>query len=191
MHRALFDNPKAPAHLLAGIAKRLSETERNSSDAERDSKDVKLFAYLNTQLKSGQLENYPSLVIDVRNFGFFVDVPALGMSGLVHLSSVEDDFYIFEAARNQLVGRRTRRVIRLGDQVTVQVNKVDTFKKQVDFRLTRPLPKARPIRGARTKCGIRRGAAHRRCHEEMADCFPGSVRRRARFRRDSLRGGSR
>ena len=147
VHRALFDNPKAPAHLLAGIAKRLSETERNSSDAERDSKDVKLFAYLNAQLKSGQPENYPSLVIDVRNFGFFVDVPALGMSGLVHLSSVEDDFYVFDAARNQLVGRRNRRVIRLGDQITVQVNKVDTFKKQVDFRLTRPLPKPRPARG--------------------------------------------
>src|SRR5208282_1471251 len=115
---------KTSAHGLAPVAKRLSETERNSGDAERDSKDVKLFAYLRGQLKSGQLEVYPALVIDVRNFGFFVDVPALGMSGLVHLSSVEDDFYIFDAARNQLVGRRTRRVIRLGDKVTVQVGKV-------------------------------------------------------------------
>jgi ribonuclease R len=151
VHRALFDKPKLSPHALASVAKRLSETERNSADAERDSKDVKLFAYLSGQLKSGRAENYPALVIDVRNFGFFVDVPALGMSGLVHLSSVEDDFYIFDAARDQLVGRRTRRVIRLGDQITVQVSKVDTFKKQVDFRLTRPLPKARPIHGGPEK----------------------------------------
>jgi ribonuclease R len=53
----------------------------------------------------------------------------------VPLSLVQDDFFVFDAARNLLVGRRTRRVIRLGDKVTVQVAKVDSFKKQVDFRL--------------------------------------------------------
>jgi ribonuclease R len=108
-------------------------------------------------------------VTDVRNFGFFVDVPGLGMSGLVPLSTVTDDFFVFDAARNHLVGRRTRRVIRLGDQVTVQVAKVDTFKKQVDFRLVddrkrgeRPpigrwntLPRGVPARPAR-------GRHHRR-----------------------------
>ena len=74
---------------------------------------------------------------DVRNFGFFVDVPGLAMSGLVHLSSLEDDFYLFDAQRSQLIGRRSRRVIRLGDKVQVQVFKVDSFKKQVDFQLAR------------------------------------------------------
>jgi ribonuclease R len=70
------------------------------------------------------------------------------MSGLVSLSTMEDDFYIFDAARNQLVGRRTRRMIRLGDKLTVQVAKVDTFKKQVDFRLAEdPKPAARPAVG--------------------------------------------
>ena len=58
------------------------------------------------------------------------------MSGLVHLSSIEDDFYVFDAARHHLVGRRTRKVIQLGQQVQVQVAKVDTFKRQVDFRLS-------------------------------------------------------
>jgi ribonuclease R len=67
-------------------------------------------------------------------------VTGLGLSGLVHLSSVEDDFFVFDAQRNQLVGRRTRRVIRLGDKVTVQVFKVDGFKKQVDFKLARLTP---------------------------------------------------
>jgi ribonuclease R len=135
VHRALFGNEKTSDQGLKPVAQHLSETERNSADAERDSKDVKMFAYLRQQLKSARPEPYPALVIDVRNFGFFVDVSALGLSGLVHLSSVEDDFFVFDNARNNLVGRRTRRVINVGDRVTVQVFKVDTFKKQVDFKL--------------------------------------------------------
>ena len=135
VHRALFDKNTAKDGALKEIAEHISVTERNSADAERDSKDVKLFAFLKAQLASGEPQKYPALVTDVRNFGFFVDVPGLAMSGLVPLSLVEDDFFVFDEARRNLVGRRTRRVIQLGDKLTVQVAKVDTFKKQVDFRL--------------------------------------------------------
>ena len=135
VHRALFEKALLPAQGLAQTAEHLSTTERNSSDAERASKDVKLLAFLQGQLRSGRPPAYPALVTDVRNFGFFVDVPGLAMSGLVPLSTLADDFYVFDAARNQLVGRRTRHVIRLGGPVTVQVFRVDTFKKQADFRL--------------------------------------------------------
>jgi ribonuclease R len=135
VHRALFDKRADSASTLKETAEHISVTERNSADAERDSKDVKLFAFLKAQLQSGKPERYPALVTDVRNFGFFVDVTGLAMSGLVPLSTMEDDFYVFDEARNHLVGRRTRRMIRLGDKLTVQVAKVDTFKKQVDFRL--------------------------------------------------------
>jgi ribonuclease R len=135
VHRALFDKNPASTSALKETAEHISVTERNSADAERDSKDVKLFAFLKAQLESGEPTKYPALVTDVRNFGFFVDVTGLAMSGLVPCSTMEDDFYVFDEARNQLVGRRTRRMIRLGDRLTVQVAKVDTFKKQVDFRL--------------------------------------------------------
>jgi ribonuclease R len=148
VHRALFDKTPAQASALKEVADHISMTERNSADAERDSKDVKLFAFLKAQLQSGKPERYPALVTDVRNFGFFVDVTGLAMSGLVPLSTMEDDFYIFDEARNHLVGRRTRRMIRLGDQLTVQVAKVDTFKKQVDFCLAEDRrPVARPAAG--------------------------------------------
>ena len=135
VHRALFDKIAARESALKEIAEHISVTERNSADAERDSKDVKLFAFLKAQLESGEPTKYPALVTDVRNFGFFVDVPGLAMSGLVPLSTIEDDFYVFDEMRRNLVGRRTRRVIRLGDRLTVQVAKVDRFKKQVDFCL--------------------------------------------------------
>ncbi len=163
VHRALFDNTNAPARSLAEIADHISETERTSADAERDSRDVKLFAFLKAQLKSGDPLPYPALVTDVRNFGFFVDVTGLGLSGLVHLSSVEDDFFVFEPSRTQLVSRRSRRVIKLGDRVTVQVHKVDTFKKQVDFRLVNSgeeKPARRPMKQQNSRQQQRRGSHH-------------------------------
>jgi ribonuclease R len=126
-------------------AEHISDTERNSADAERSSKDVKLFAFLKAQLESPAPQRYAALVTDVRHFGFFVDVTELGMSGVVPVSELRDDFYVFESARNHLIGRRTRRIIRLGDKVEVQVAKIDTFKKQVDFRLAKaPVNKNKP-----------------------------------------------
>jgi ribonuclease R len=135
VHRALFDKNALKEAALKPVAEHISVTERNSADAERDSKDVKLFAFLKAQLESGEPIKYPALVTDVRNFGFFVDVPGLAMSGLVPLSTIQDDFYVFDESRRNLVGRRTRRMICLGDRLTVQVAKVDSFKKQVDFCL--------------------------------------------------------
>ncbi len=135
VHRALFDEKPASKRLLEEAADHISMTERNSADAERDSKDVKLYAYLRSQLESAEPTVYGALVTDIRNFGFFVDVPDLAMGGLVPVSLMTDDFYVFDPMRRQLVGRRTRRVIRLGDRLEIQVAKVDSFKKQVDFRL--------------------------------------------------------
>ena len=178
VHRALFQKTSGSASGLKETAEHISLTERNSADAERDSKDVKLFAFLNAQLKSNRPQPYSALVTDVRNFGFFVDVSGLAMSGLVPLSTVEDDFYVFDPARNHLVGRRTRRVIRLGDTLTVQVAKVDTFKKQVDFRLVPsvrpPGRQSAPIRGLQPQ-------SPQRGHRAPARRKPNSQsRRRAR-----------
>ncbi len=135
VHRALFDKHPPLAETLSDTARHISDTERNSADAERDSKDTKLYAYLKAQLDSGKPEHYSALITDVRNFGFFVDVPALSMSGVVPLSTLQDDFYVFDAARGRLVGRQTRRVFKLGDNLDVQIARINMSKKQVDFRL--------------------------------------------------------
>jgi len=164
VHRALFDHGSGPAQSLKEIADHISDTERNSADAERDSKDVKMYAYLKAQLAMPNPPAYSALVTDVRNFGFFVDVPGLAMSGLVHLSGVTDDFYEFDEARGQLTGRRGRRVIRLGDRVEVQIAKVDQFKKQVDFRLARAETKipGAPMQGKSPRASTRRPGHSRR-----------------------------
>ena len=178
VHRALFDKNPAQTSALKETSEHISVTERNSADAERDSKDVKVFAFLKAQLQSGRPERYPALVTDVRNFGFFVDVTGLAMSGLVPLSTMEDDFYVFDAARNHLVGRRTRLMIRLGDKLTVQVAKVDTFKKQVDFRLAEdPKPVERPAAG---RSLTRPPAGRWSGHSRGAKSHPARGRRRSR-----------
>jgi hypothetical protein len=89
-------------------------------------------------------------------------VPDLAMSGMVRLSSVEDDFYVFDNLRNHLVGRRSRVIIALGDRVVVQIAQVDTFKKQVNFRLVET-PKA----------GARREPTERRREGAPRDGRPG------------------
>jgi len=165
VHRALFESNPASSRALKEVADHISETERNSSDAERDSKETKLFAFLRAQLDSGQPRCYQGLVIDVRNFGCFVDVSELGLSGLVHLSSIEDDFFVFDPNRNHLIGRRSRRVIKLGDKVEVQVAKVDRFKKQVDFRLART-GRAVESKGPRGQAERRGGQAERRGRQQ-------------------------
>ncbi|HOC56565.1 MAG TPA: ribonuclease R [Verrucomicrobiota bacterium] len=145
VHRALFPAPgqRLAAGSLKEVAEHISETERNSDDAERDSRDTKMFAFLGAQLKSPHPPRYDALVTDVRNFGFFVEVPGLGMSGLLPLSGLSDDFYQFDARHGQLLGRRTRRVFKLADKVEVQIAKVDTFKRQVDFKLAAPVKRHR------------------------------------------------
>jgi ribonuclease R len=167
VHRALFQSSHGSTHSLKQTADHISDTERNSADAERDSKDVKMFAFLKAQIASGQPQRYGALVTDVRNMGFFVDVPDLSMSGLVPLSTMEDDFYIFEPARNHLIGRRTRRIIRLGNKVEVQIANVNTFKKQVDFRLTKA-PATRGTPAPRHRMDQRRPDDRRRASAPLS-----------------------
>jgi ribonuclease R len=87
-------------------------------------------------------------VTDARNFGFFVDVPGLGMSGLVPSVLHRGRFLRLRRRRAAIWSAGAPgRVIKLGDRVTVQVYKVDSFKKQVDFQLVTSRP--RPPRASR------------------------------------------
>ena len=193
VHRALFEPQALPPRVeLESLAEHLSTMERNAADAERDSREVKLFAFLEEQLRSGQTVAYPAMVTDVRNHGFFVDLPTLGLSGFVPLSALRDDFYVFDSARNQLQGRRTRRRIRLGDALSVVVARVDRFKKQLDFapapavgRRTRPKGSgpskpgaAAPVSAPQRPHGRRRAEVP----ESGRGGRPAPVRRRSRGR---------
>jgi len=87
------------------------------------------------QLTRGKLETMAAVVCGVRNFGFFVELPDSLMQGLVHVSRLEDDFYQYDERLERLVGRGTKRIIKIGDKLNVQVERVDLVKRQIDFRV--------------------------------------------------------
>lgn len=108
-------------------------TERTASDAERESVRLKQLEYFKDQSARKKPETFPAVVVDVRNYGLVVELPDHLMTGLIHVSTLPDDFFVFDSGRLRFVGRRSRRVFQLGDKLKVRAGKVDLFKRQVDF----------------------------------------------------------
>jgi ribonuclease R len=137
VHRVLYGtkNHLLSQERLSQITNHISATERNSQDAERDSREIKMLAYFESQLSSRHPPVHEAVITEVRNFGFFVEIPSLAFSGLVPVSSLDDDLYRFDPASVRLVGRRKNRCFTLGQKVLVRVLKVERLKKQVDFKL--------------------------------------------------------
>lgn len=120
---------------LTSLAEHISTTERTASEAEKESVRLKKLEYFQMQTSKMNGQPFRATIMDVRNFGFFVELPDYLLSGLVHVSSLDGDFYVFEQARRRIVGRRTRKVYQVGDEVAVIVARVDMFKQQVDFKI--------------------------------------------------------
>ncbi len=119
---------------LDKIAEHISRTERVAEEAEKESVELKKLEYFHQQLNTGKPDVFDAVVCGVRNFGFFVELPDNFVQGLVHVSTLDDDFYHYDQKAERLVGKRTRRIIKIGDRLKVQVARVDIFKRQIDFR---------------------------------------------------------
>src|SRR5256884_7039066 len=120
---------------IAAIAEHISTTERVAADAEIESARMKKLEFFQRQLDQRNPQIFRAAIVDVRNYGLAVELPDALITGLVHVSSLADDFYLFEPARRQLVGRRSRKRFTIGDEVRVFVVRVDAFKRQVDFAI--------------------------------------------------------
>jgi len=120
---------------IASIAEHISITERTAADAEADAVQMKKLEFFQRQLEERKPQIFRASVVDVRNYGLLVELPEALLTGLIHISSLLDDFYVFEPVRRQLVGRRSRKRFKLGDQLSVFVLRVDAFKRQVDFAI--------------------------------------------------------
>jgi ribonuclease R len=140
VHRALADRdssrrPRTDMGSMASVAEHLSTTERVAAEAEIDSAKMKKMEFFQRQLDARDPQVFQAIVLDVRNYGLLIELPDVLLTGLVHISSLTDDFYTFQPAQRRLVGRQSRRQFALGDQLRVFVARVDTFKRQVDFAL--------------------------------------------------------
>ena len=84
-------------------------------------------------MKARTGEVFPGLITRVQNYGFFVELDDWFVEGLVHVSSLKDDWYEHRIRQQRLVGRKNRQQYSLGDQVEVQVKSVDYYRQQIDL----------------------------------------------------------
>jgi len=119
---------------LAEIAQHASFTERRAEEAEREVVRWKQAEFMKERV--GQ--EFSGHITGVLAFGLFVQLDEVFVEGLVHVSTLTDDFYRYEEEGHRLVGERTGRVFRLGDPVRVKVLGVDEETMGVDFSLLLP-----------------------------------------------------
>src|SRR5436309_2974936 len=146
VHRALAQRdgkqqPRIDMSQITSIAEHVSTTERVAADAEIESARMKKLEFFQRQLDERNPQIFRAAIVDVRNYGLAVELPDALITGLVHVSSLADDFYLFELGRRQLVGKRSRKRFSVGDEVRVFVVRVDAFKRQIDFAIASDAPR--------------------------------------------------
>ena len=117
-------------NIIPEIADHSSLQERRAMDAERDSVELKQMEFMKDKIG----EQYTGLISGVTNFGFFVQLENL-VEGLVHVEDLTDDYYHLHNNQHALIGERTRKIYRLGDEVEVIVDGVNPQERKLDFVL--------------------------------------------------------
>jgi ribonuclease R len=116
---------------LEAAAASCSLLERRAEEAER-----RYSAWKKLQFMADKVgETYEGHIVSVQSFGCFVELEPFFVEGLVSVSSLDDDYYRFDAAKHELRGERTGRVLKLGDRVKISVAKVDMVRRHLDFAL--------------------------------------------------------
>ncbi|NLV16237.1 MAG: ribonuclease R [Syntrophomonadaceae bacterium] len=108
-----------------------TQNEITAEEAERESVDIKTAQFM----KQFVGEVFPAVISSITAFGFFVELEN-GVEGLVHISSLLDDYYIFDDSQLILMGKNTRKIYRMGNEVEVELVKVNVEEAKIDFELT-------------------------------------------------------
>lgn len=139
IHRILKDeirgrlNDQRIAHydaILDGVAQQCSKLERRADEAERETEKLKKAEYMEDKIG----ESFEGVISGVTGWGLYVELPNT-VEGLVHISKIEGDYFIYDTAHYELVGQATGKKYCLGETVMVQVDQVDTILKTIDFVL--------------------------------------------------------
>jgi ribonuclease R len=161
VHRTLRDarhgrtSPERREELLdelPEVARHTSERERRADDAERELVQWKKVRFMADKVG----DEFSGYITGVTSFGLFIELIEHFVEGLVHISTMADDYYRFVERAHILRGENTGRVYRLGDRVQVQVVKVDMERRQVDLGLVEILDVVRETEQGR---GPRRSQA--------------------------------
>lgn len=116
---------------MVALGDHCSMTERRADEAVRDAED-----WLKCEFMLDRVgEAFDGLITGVASFGFFVELQSIYAQGLVHVSSLANDYYHFDAPKHRLVGERSGQTFRLADPVRVRVVRVDLDDRKIDFEL--------------------------------------------------------
>lgn len=118
------------ASFLSEAAHHSSVQERIAIDAERETNDLKKAEFMKEHIG----EEFDGIIGSVTSFGFFVTLPDT-IEGLVHMRSLQDDYYNFDQNSYSLIGERTANVFSLGDAVRIKVSDVNLEERKIDFTL--------------------------------------------------------
>lgn len=129
--------------LMEEYAEQSSLRERVAEDAERESVDLKKVEYMQDFV--GQV--FTGVISGVTSFGFFVELPNT-VEGLVHVSTLTDDYYQYMEKQLMLVGEHTNKVYRIGDTVKVILTRVNLEERNIDFEIA---PEEKPPKGRKRK----------------------------------------
>jgi ribonuclease R len=166
---------------LPEIARHTSERERRADEAERELVQWKKVRFMTDKVG----EAFDGYITGVAAFGLFIELIEHFVEGLVHISTMADDYYRFIDKAHILRGENTRKVYRLGDKVHVQVVRVDLERRQIDLGLVEILEAARRAeegRAPRSKARPKREEHLRDAGRPKKKSRPG---RRERGRRNS------
>ncbi|WP_042463078.1 ribonuclease R [Neobacillus dielmonensis] len=115
---------------LPDIAEHSSKMERRAVDAERETDELKKAEFMLDKIG----EEFDGIISSVTNFGMFVELQNT-IEGLVHVSYMTDDYYRFDEHHYAMIGERTGKVFRIGDEITVRVVNVNKDERSIDFEI--------------------------------------------------------
>ena len=111
------------------LGKHSSMTERRADDATRE-----VVSWLKCEYMQDKLgQEFSGRISAVTSFGIFVELDEIYVEGLVHVTSLKNDYYTFDSVKHRLIGNRGGQVYRLGDKMTVLVARVDLDERKIDF----------------------------------------------------------
>ncbi|WP_313892973.1 ribonuclease R [Psychrobacillus sp.] len=116
--------------IIDDIADHTSKRERRAVDAERDTDALKKAQYMADKIG----EEFEGIVGSVTNFGMFIELPNT-IEGLVHVTNMTDDYYRFDDRQMMMIGERSGKQFRIGDEVTVRVSSVKPEESAIDFEI--------------------------------------------------------
>ncbi|MCZ8513937.1 ribonuclease R [Paenibacillus filicis] len=128
------------ASRMDDIAKQSSDRERVAVDAERETEALKKAEFMLDKVG----EEFEGLISSVTSFGMFVELDNT-VEGLIRLSDLTDDYYHFHEAQHALIGERTSKIYRLGDEVQVRVARVNMDERTIDFEMVHMKPRQQKV----------------------------------------------